>query len=442
MKKMNFASITAGLDTLKDVMQQNAEIAQDKLIDVSFIDFAPQNTFAADDTDESIRELADSIELLGLLEPLVVVRDNDRYTLIAGERRYRAITQCLHWSTVPCRVFDGEALSRNRKQLMLHEANGQRDLSAGRQLQIFEEYNALLEEMMQNGEYTGAKLGLIAKKMQISDRQVRKYKRIAEQLTQQEKEMLAAGELTVNEASRLAVARSKKAELGSDSQKQPEVQPEPSSGSGELPEAEPEPSSGSEELPEAEPEPGSGSGELPETKPEPSSGSGEPPEAQSEPSSGFGELPEAQPEPSSVSGELPEAQPEPSSGFGEPPEAQPEPSSGSIEEVERFKTPEARKALLEEIILSAYIWTPEKLYADYVQQMPTTKEAIAEIIKPRYNFRSCSITLRDLEGECTLNASKMIVEIDNPRTTVIYSYTEVDAMIRELYRAHEREARK
>ena len=386
MKKMNFASITAGLDTLKDVMQQNAEIAQDKLIDVSFIDFAPQNTFAADDTDESIRELADSIELLGLLEPLVVVRDNDRYTLIAGERRYRAITQCLHWSTVPCRVFDGEALSRNRKQLMLHEANGQRDLSAGRQLQIFEEYNALLEEMMQNGEYTGTKLGLIAKKMQISDRQVRKYKRIAEQLTQQEKEMLAAGELTVNEASRLAVARSKKAE--------------PSSVSGELP------------------------------------------EAQSEPSSGFGELPEAQPEPSSVSGELPEAQPEPSSGSEEPPEAQPEPSSGSIEEVERFKTPEARKALLEEIILSAYIWTPEKLYADYVQQMPTTKEAIAEIIKPRYNFRSCSITIRDLEGECTLNASKMIVEIDNPRTTVIYGYTEVDAMIRELYRAHEREARK
>ena len=241
---------------------------------------------------------------------------------------------------------------------MLHEANGQRDLSAGRQLQIFEEYNALLEEMMQNGEYTGTKLGLIAKKMQISDRQVRKYKRIAEQLTQQEKEMLAAGELTVNEASRLAVARSKKAE--------------PSSGSGEQPEAQPEPSSGSEE----------------------------------------------------------------------PPEAQPEPSSGSIEEVERFKTPEARKALLEEIILSAYIWTPEKLYADYVQQMPTTKEAIAEIIKPRYNFRSCSITLRDLEGECTLNTSKMIVEIDNPRTTVIYSYTEVDAMIRELYRAHEREARK
>ena len=386
MKKMNFASITAGLDTLKDVMQQNAEIAQDKLIDVSFIDFASQNTFAADDTDESIRELADSIELLGLLEPLVVVRDDDRYTLIAGERRYKAITQCLHWSTVPCRVFDGEALSRNRKQLMLHEANGQRDLSAGRQLQIFEEYNALLEEMMQNGDYTGAKLGLIAKKMQISDRQVRKYKRIAEQLTRQEKEMLAAGELTVTEASQIAVARSKKSELSSGSVERPEVKPEPSSGSAERPEVKPEPSSGLAEQPEVKPEPSSGSAEQPEVKPEP--------------------------------------------------------SSGYKEEAERFKTPEARKVLLEELILFGCIWEPEKLHADYVQQMPTTKEAIAEILKPRYNFRSCSISLNGLEGQCTLNASKLIVEIDNPRTTVIYSYTEVDAMIRELYRGGKLEVRR
>ena len=386
MKKMNFASITAGLDTLKDVMQQNAEIAQDKLIDVSFIDFASQNTFAADDTDESIRELADSIELLGLLEPLVVVRDDDRYTLIAGERRYKAITQCLHWSTVPCRVFDGEALSRNRKQFMLHEANGQRDLSAGRQLQVFEEYNALLEEMMQNGEYTGAKLGLIAKKMQISDRQVRKYKRIAEQLTRQEKEMLAAGELTVTEASQIAVARSKKSELSSGSVERPEVKSEPSSGSAERPEVKPEPSSGLTEQPEVKPEPSSGSTERQEIKPEL--------------------------------------------------------SSGFKEEAECFETPEARKVLLEELILFGCIWEPEKLHTDYVQQMPTTKEAIAEILKPRYNFRSCSISLNGLEGQCTLNASKLIVEIDNPRTTVIYSYTEVDAMIRELYRGGKLEVRR
>ena len=283
MKKLNLGNITAGLDTLKDLMQQNMEIGRAELIDVDLIDFASKNTFAANDTDESVRELADSIELVGLLTPLSVIQDGDRYTLFAGERRYKAITQCLHWSKAPCHVFDGESSSRNRRQFMLHEANGQRDLNAGLQLQIFEEYYELLKDMEEKGEYTGAKLGLIAKKMQISERQVRKYKRIAEQLTQQEKEMLAAGELTVNEASRLAVARSKKAELSSGSEKLPEAQPEPSSGSGELPEAQPEPSSGSEELPEAKPEPSSGSEELPEAKPEPSSG--------------FGELAEVQPEP-------------------------------------------------------------------------------------------------------------------------------------------------
>ena len=358
MKKINFDSIAAGLDTLTDLMQQNTEIAHDELVDADSIDFAAKNTFAADDTDETIRDLADSIELHGLLEPLVVVRDGGRYTLLAGERRYKAITQCLHWNTIPCRVFDGENLSSNRRQLMLHEANSQRDLSIGRQLQIFEEYNMLLEEMRESGEYTGAKLALIAKKMQISERQVRKYKRIAERLTRQEKEMLAAGELTVNEASQIAVARSRKAE----------------------------------------------------------------------PSSGFLERPEAKAEPSS--------------GFLEKPETKAEPSSGFAEEAERFETPEARRVLLEEIVLSGYIWKPEKLYADYVQQMPTTKEAIAEILKPRYNFRSCSLTLESLKGHCTLNSAKVIVEIENPRTTVVYSYTEVDAMIRELYRVHKLEAKK
>ncbi|MFQ7595497.1 MAG: hypothetical protein ACLRKZ_15915, partial [Acutalibacteraceae bacterium] len=140
--------------------------------------------------------------------------------------------------------------------------------------------------------------------------------------------------------------------------------------------------------------------------------------------------------------EQPEVKPEPSSGSTERQEIKPELSSGFKEEAECFETPEARKVLLEELILFGCIWEPEKLHTDYVQQMPTTKEAIAEILKPRYNFRSCSISLNGLEGQCTLNASKLIVEIDNPRTTVIYSYTEVDAMIRELYRGGKLEVRR
>lgn len=50
----------------------------------------PRKTFS----EESINALAESIREKGLLEPLIVVqnKDNDRYTIVAGERRWRACT--------------------------------------------------------------------------------------------------------------------------------------------------------------------------------------------------------------------------------------------------------------------------------------------------------------------------------------------------------------
>ena len=53
-----------------------------------------------------LKELADSIEASGLLQPIVVrPRPNGRYELIAGERRWRAI-QRLGWQKVPAVVKD------------------------------------------------------------------------------------------------------------------------------------------------------------------------------------------------------------------------------------------------------------------------------------------------------------------------------------------------
>ncbi len=401
MKKLNLESITAGLDMVNDLMEQNNSIARDELIDVNLIDLAEKNTYAADDSDENIRELADSIELLGLIAPLSVVQDGNRYTLIAGERRYKAITQCLHWKSIPCRVFEGTALNNNRRQLMLHEANSQRDLSVARQLEIFEEYAELLKEMEKSGEYKGAKMALIAQKMQISERQVRKYKRIAEQLTRQEKEMLAAGELTVNEASQIATARAKK--------------PEPSSGLAKPTEIKAEPSSDSVEQP-GKTEPSSDSVEQP-GKTEPSSDSVEQ-LGKSEPSSDLVEQP---------------GKAELSSGSVEQP-GKAEPSSDLVKEMEYFGTLDARKDLLEEIILSGKIWKPQKLRQDYIQQMPTTKEAITKILKPQYNYQGGTIFLKYYRGSYTLTAAKMILEIDAPHETIVYTYTEVDALVRELYR--------
>ena len=49
----------------------------------------PRKTF----TDESLKEMAASISVYGVLQPLLLVReDNGRYLIVAGERRFRAAT--------------------------------------------------------------------------------------------------------------------------------------------------------------------------------------------------------------------------------------------------------------------------------------------------------------------------------------------------------------
>ena len=90
MKKLNLGNITAGLETLKGLQEQNASVARSEQIRADLIDLAEKNSYAADDTEDSIRDLADQIEECGLLNPLGVIEHNGRYTLFranAGIRR-------------------------------------------------------------------------------------------------------------------------------------------------------------------------------------------------------------------------------------------------------------------------------------------------------------------------------------------------------------------
>lgn len=209
MKKLNLGNINAGLSTIKELANENAGIARDELIDVSLIDFANKNTYAANDTNDSIRDLADQIETVGLLNPLGVIQSGNRYKLFSGERRYRAITQYLHWDKIPCRIFEG--VSAGRAQLMLHIANGGRDYTAEQKLTLHEEYRELLNELKASGEFKGGIQKGVAELMHVSDRQVRTYRTMSEQLTEPEKVDLAAGTLKFGEAQNIAVERAAKA---------------------------------------------------------------------------------------------------------------------------------------------------------------------------------------------------------------------------------------
>lgn len=82
-----------GLDSILGDVEQayNKELHKELVADIE-IDriepnpFQPRRNFS----DESLRELSQSIERHGLIQPVIVIRKGDNFTLIAGERRLRA----------------------------------------------------------------------------------------------------------------------------------------------------------------------------------------------------------------------------------------------------------------------------------------------------------------------------------------------------------------
>lgn len=85
--------------------------------------FQPRRVFS----DESLRELAQSLKESGLIQPVVVYRNQDHYHLIVGERRWRA-AQILGWEKISAVVKE---VSEREVQLNALVENLQReDLNA------------------------------------------------------------------------------------------------------------------------------------------------------------------------------------------------------------------------------------------------------------------------------------------------------------------------
>ncbi len=78
-------------------------------------------------------ELAESINENGLIQPITVrpierdLLDNQVYEVVAGERRFRAISQLLKWETIPAIVK--ELSYRKARNVMLVENTGRKNLN-------------------------------------------------------------------------------------------------------------------------------------------------------------------------------------------------------------------------------------------------------------------------------------------------------------------------
>lgn len=73
--------------------------------------------------EESLKELADSIRAVGVIQPIVVTKRGNRYSIIAGERRWRA-SRMAGLNEVPVIVHDWDEMTRLKAALI---ENLQRD---------------------------------------------------------------------------------------------------------------------------------------------------------------------------------------------------------------------------------------------------------------------------------------------------------------------------
>lgn len=115
-------------------------------------------------TDQSLKALADSIGEDGLTNPITVTAvptcacdepEDDgggrcvncqtemgiSYLLIAGERRYRAITKFLNWATIPAFVREMDHVQQ--RSVMAHENIGRVDLNPIEEALVFEEFTTI-----------------------------------------------------------------------------------------------------------------------------------------------------------------------------------------------------------------------------------------------------------------------------------------------------------
>lgn len=149
-----------------------ADIPADK------ISLNEHNTYRKFDNDEVIKEYAQSIDKDNLLQIITVCydkNDSNRYVLISGERRYRAMTY-LGWKTIPCWVINTTDDADAR--VKLHIANLKSRSATMTPSEKLESYRDLRKAVELRHNETGDTSSVTkecARIMQLSKRQAQRY---------------------------------------------------------------------------------------------------------------------------------------------------------------------------------------------------------------------------------------------------------------------------
>ncbi len=146
-----------GLDALfsmpvvEEEMQKEGDILKNlKVVDVEPNRNQPRKTFDQD----TLQELAESIKMYGVIQPIVVTEKEGYYEIIAGERRWRA-AKIAGLTQIPAIVRDGD--EKKNKEISLIENVQREDLNP---IDKAEGMKSLMEDYKLTQEEIGKILGI------------------------------------------------------------------------------------------------------------------------------------------------------------------------------------------------------------------------------------------------------------------------------------------
>lgn len=112
-RERKVTDITSGIDE-KILRTNDAKLLRGaQLANIPLADIEVRDQVRTKFNDESLRELAENIKVNGLIQPLVLHREDNKFVLICGERRFRAMS-LIDMKDAPCFILE----NKSKEELM------------------------------------------------------------------------------------------------------------------------------------------------------------------------------------------------------------------------------------------------------------------------------------------------------------------------------------
>lgn len=112
-RERKVTDITSGID--EKILRANDQklLRGAQLANISLAQIEVREQVRTKFNDESLRELGENIKINGLIQPLVLHRENNKFVLVCGERRFRAMT-LIDMREAPCFILE----NKSKEELM------------------------------------------------------------------------------------------------------------------------------------------------------------------------------------------------------------------------------------------------------------------------------------------------------------------------------------